>query len=434
MREKISHDEVESGKLRIGSGWFENYSMNYKIIFLFLLVISACNKAPQTAPVAATAQQTPTVAVTNIISQELSRNLKLSGELQPFQDVQLAPKVQGFISWIGVDRGSEVKAGQILVRLSAPEFAAQQGEAEAKTKVSLAQKLEAESRVLSIRAQKLEAEAKLAATSATYNRLKNAAATPGVISGNELENAQRAVEADQARVQFHKEAEKSLAAQVNALSEGEKVSQASVKTVQVNQAYLQISAPFAGTITERFAHPGALGGTTQSILRLQQISRLRLVVAVPEAELAGVHKGTSIEFTVPAFPGEIFKGAIARIGNSVDQKTRSMPVELDVNNANRKLAPGMFPQITWPSQRPKPSMFVPLSAVATTTEKTFVIRIKDEIAEWVDVKRGTSINKDGKDLVEIFGELSEGETVAIRGTDELRAGTKVIAKFPAPTK
>ncbi len=399
-----------------------------------LVLGTACNKTPQPAPVAPATPQTPTVAITNIISQELSRNLKLPGELQPFQDVQLSPKVQGFISWIGVDRGSEVKAGQVLVRLSAPEFAAQQGEAEAKTKVSSAQKLEAESRVTSIRAQRLEAEAKLAASSSTYNRLKNAAATPGVISGNELENAQRAVEADQARVQFHKEAEKSLAAQVNALSEGENVSKASVKTVQVNQGYLQIFAPFTGTITERFMHPGALGNTTQPILRLQQISRLRLVVAVPEAELAGVHKGTSVEFTVPAFPGENFKGAIARIGNSVDQKTRTMPVELDVNNANRKLAPGMFPQITWPSQRPKPSMFVPLSAVVTTTEKTFVIRVKDEIVEWVDVKRGTSINKDGKDLVEIFGDLAEGDSVAMRGTDELRAGTKVIVKAPAPAK
>ena len=97
------------------------------------------------------------------------------------------------------------------------------------------------------------------------------------------------MEAEQARVKFYKESEKSLAAQVNALAEGEKVARASVKTVQVNQSYLQIVAPFAGTITERFVHPGALGGTTQPVLRLQQIARLRLIVAAPEAELAGVH-------------------------------------------------------------------------------------------------------------------------------------------------
>ncbi len=400
------------------------------VLLLLSLFAGACNKAAPPAPTAAAAPQTPTVTVTNVVSQELSRSLRLPGELQPYQDVQLYPKVQGFISWIGVDRGSEVKAGQVLVRLTAPEFAAQRGEAEAKTNVSTAQKLEAESRVAGIRAQRLEAEAKLAASTATYNRLKAASATPGVISGNELENAQHTMEAEQARVQFYRESEKSLAAQVNALGEGEKVSRASVKMVTVNQSYLQIVAPFTGTITERFLHPGALGGTTQPVLRLQQITRLRLVVAVPEAELAGVHKGTRVEFTVPAFPGETFVGAIARIGNALDSKTRTMPVELDVNNPAKKLAPGMFPQINWPSSRPRPSLFVPLSAVATTTEKTFVIRIKEDVAEWIDVKRGTSINKEGKDLVEVFGDLSEGDLIAVRGTDELRAGTKVNPKPP----
>lgn len=406
-----------------------------KTIVLFALLLSsftlACNKAPQptasTTAVAAT-PATPTIAVTNVLTQELSRNLRLPGELQPYQDVQLFPKVQGFISWIGVDRGSEVKAGQVLVRLTAPEFAAQRSEAEAKTTIPAAQKLEAESRIASIRAQRLEAEAKLAASTATYNRLKAASATPGVISGNELENAQRTMEADQARVQFYKESEKPIAAQINALNESEKAAKASVKTVAVNQSYLQITAPFAGTITERFLHPGALGGTTQPVLRLQQIARLRLIVAVPEAELAGVHKGTRVEFTVPAFPGETFAGAVARIGNSLDAKTRTMPVELDVNNPAKKLAPGMFPQVNWPSSRPRPSLFVPLSAVATTTEKSFVIRINTDIAEWVDVKRGTSISKDGKDLVEVFGDLSEGDSIAVRGTDELRAGTKVTTK------
>ncbi len=413
--------------------------MNYKSKAIFLplalaaLMICACNKATQPAPATPAAPQTPTIAVTNVISQELSRNLRLPGELQPYQDVLLFPKVQGFIEWIGVDRGSEVNAGQVLARLSAPEFAAQRSEAEAKTKVSTAQKLEAESRVMGIRAQRLEAEAKFAASSATYNRLKSASATPGVISGNELENAQRTMEADQARIQFFKESEKSLATQVNALAEGEKVTRASVKTVQVTQNYLQITAPFAGVITERFAHPGALGGTAQPVLRLQQISRLRLVIAVPEAEIAGVTKGTRVEFTVPAFPGETFAGAIARIGNALDPKTRTMPVELEVNNAGKKLAPGMFPNVTWPLHRPRPSLLVPLSAVATTTEKTFVIRVREGIVEWVDVKRGTSINQQGTDLVEIFGDVSAGDQIVMRGTDELRAGTRIEVK-PAATK
>ena len=409
----------------------------FAILFLAMLIAGnvACNKtapAPPSATATAATPGTPTIAVTKVMAQALSRHLRLPGELQPYEDVQLYPRVQGFVEWIGVDRGSEVKAGQILVRLSAPEFAAQRGEAEAKTQVSVAQKIEAESHLAGLHSQRLEVEAKLAASSATYQRLKAASATPGVIAGNELETAQHLVEAEQARVQFFKDSEKSLQAQVKALAEAEKVGSAAVRTVEVNQSYLQIKAPFAGVITERNAHPGTFagpsGGTSQAVLRLQQIARLRLVVNVPEAELAGVAKGTRVEFTVPAFPGETFAGAIARIGNALDPKTRTMPIELDVNNPAKKLAPGMFPQINWPSQRPRPSLFVPLSAVATTTEKTFVIRIKGDVAEWVEVKRGASINQDGKDLVEVFGELAEGDSIAVRGTDELRAGTKVNTK------
>jgi hypothetical protein len=88
----------------------------------------------------------------------------------------------------------------------------------------------------------------------------------------------------------------------------------------------------------------------------------------------------------------------------------------------------MFPQVSWPTSSPRPSLLVPPSAVAVTTERSFVIRIRDGIAEWVDVKRGASVNLQGTDLVEVFGELAPGDPVALRGTDELRAGTRVQTK------
>lgn len=385
----------------------------------------------------------PTVTVTEVVSQELNRQLRLPGELQAYQDVMLYPKVQGFIEWIGVDRGSAVKAGQLLVRLSAPEIGSQRNEAEAKVGGAQAQKLEAEARVSSVRAQRAEAEARLAASTATYNRLKSASATPGVVSGNELENAQRQVEAEQARVQAYKDNERATLAQVRALGENEAATRAAVRSVQMAENYLRIVAPFDGVITERNAHKGSLAGpagaaaASQPVLRIQQVARLRLIVSVPEAEVAAVRAGTKVNFTVPAFSGETFTGTIARIGNSIDPKTRTMPIELDVDNPSRRLSPGMFPQVLWPTSRPRPSLFVPPSAVAVTTERSFVIRIRDGIAEWVDVKRGASITQPGQpgqqghqgtDLVEIFGELTPGDQIALRGTDELRAGTRVQTK------
>src|ERR1041385_4611219 len=111
---------------------------------------------------------------------------------------------------------------------------------------------------------------------------------------------------------------------------------------------------------------------------------------------------------------------------------RTMPVELDVENSARRLTPGMFAEVQWDFHREAPSTFVPPSAVATTTERKFVIRIRDGVAEWVDVRVGQSVGS----LLEVFGDLSAGDLVAQRGTDELRPGAKVVAKqaSPAPSQ
>jgi RND family efflux transporter MFP subunit len=259
--------------------------------------------------------------------------------------------------------------------------------------------------------------------------LKSASNTPGVVAGNDVEIAQRSVEADKARIQLWQENEKAAQAQVKAIEEGERAMREAVRGARNIEDYLRITAPFDGVITERNAHPGSLAMTSgDPMLRLQQVSRLRLVVSVPEAEVAGVKSGARIRFTLPAFPGEIFEGAVQRSSRALDVRTRTMPVELDVANPRNRLAPGMFPEVTWPSNRPRPSLFVPPTAIATTTERSFVIRIRDGATEWIDVKRGASMTHQGADLVEVFGDLAPGDYIAVRGTDELRAGTKVNVK------
>jgi membrane fusion protein, multidrug efflux system len=105
-----------------------------------------------------------------------------------------------------------------------------------------------------------------------------------------------------------------------------------------------------------------------------------------------------------------------------------MPVELDVNNADGRLSSGMFPEVLWPVRRTEATLFVPVSAVARTTEATFVIRIRGGNTEWVNVQTG---ELDGKSI-EVFGGLHGGDEVAVRGTDELRPGTRVTTKPAAP--
>jgi len=183
-----------------------------------------------------------------------------------------------------------------------------------------------------------------------------------------------------------------------------------LKATEDLQAYLRLTAPFSGTITTRNVHPGALVGTAENSLpmfELETVSRLRLVVAVPEADVGGIVKGAKVAFSVPAYPGEVFYATVARIAHSIDPKTRSMPVELDVMNARGRLAAGMYPSVKWPVQTRRSVLLVPNTSVVSTSERMFVIRVKNGSAEWVDVGKGPTTG----DLVEVTGPLRERDVV-----------------------
>jgi hypothetical protein len=135
-----------------------------------------------------------------------------------------------------------------------------------------------------------------------------------------------------------------------------------------------------------------------------------------------------VTFRVSAFPDETFQGVIARPAQSLDMKTRSMAVELDVNNSKLRLAPGMFAEVQWPVSRQGTSLFVPTTAVVRNSERQFVIRVRNGVAEWVDVRRGEVSEK----LLEVFGNLREGDVVVQRANDEIRQGTPIAPKVAKP--
>jgi membrane fusion protein, multidrug efflux system len=367
-------------------------------------VCVSCSSNTNSGPkVQASAPAAPTVEIAKVSSKKLSITTRLPGELQAYEVVAVFPKVTAYVNSINVDRGTHVKSGQLMARLVAPEVAAQRAEAQSKLQAA--------------EAQRAEADAKLASDQSTYDRLKSASATPGVVAGNDLEVAQRAVDADRARLE--------------AMRGSAEAAKSALRSVSEIEGYLLVRAPFDGVVTERNVHPGSLAGPVTSasgtalpMLRVEKTNKLRLVVPVPEKYAAGMKERTKVEFSVPAFPSQTFSGTIARIAHSVDVKTRTMPVELDVLNADGRLSSGMFPEVQWPVRRGEATLFVPVSAVARTTEATFVIRVRDGITEWVNVQTGEI---DGKSI-EVFGGLHEGDEVAVRGTDELRVGTRVIAK------
>jgi len=373
---------------------------------LSLLVLAACR---DTAPATTSEKTAPagpaTIEVVTVIEQPLNATLSLPGELTPYQAVALYSRVTGFVKTIEVDRGSRVRAGQLLAVIEAPELVAQRSEAQSKLQ-------SAEAQLAGVRA-KAEADA------STYEKLKAAAATPGVVAGNDVVLSQKAVEADQS--------------QISAATQNVEAARQALKSVSDMEGYLRITAPFSGVVTERNVHPGALvgptggPGTPTPIVRIVESNRLRLVVPVPEAYTAGMTSGTSLTFTVAAYPGQTFTGTVSRSSQSVDVATRTMAIELDVDNADGRLAPGTFCQVKWPVRRTALSLLVPNGSVASTTGRTFVIRIRNGRTEWVDVKAGLTSGP----LVEVFGDLKAGDDIVVRGTDELKAGASVQIK---PTK
>lgn len=252
-----------------------------------------------------------------------AQSVRLPGELAPYQRVSLMARVPGIVETVNVDRGSAVRAGGILVVLRAPEMQARIAEAEAKASA--------------VDAQRVEAEARLIGAESRYERLKSAGATPGVVAELDIILAEK-----------ERDAAKML---VSALERSAGAARAQSAALKEMEAYLRIAAPFDGIITARHAHPGALASPDSgSLLELEQVSRLRLVLPVPEAELGAVRAGRKLEFKVPAHPGRTFTATIARIPRSLDPATRTMPVELDVPNSTGALAPGMYCEVAWPQQ------------------------------------------------------------------------------------
>lgn len=343
----------------------------------------------------ASAAPEPRVAVVAVTSERPLLHSSLPGELRPFNDVEIQARVEGFVTRVLVDRGSAVKEGDLLAVLEAPDL--------------VARRAAAEQRYAAASAQRLQAEAALARDQGTLERLQGAAkAMDGAVAGNDLHIAEEAVAADRA--------------DVTARAAAEAATQRDLKAVEAVEGYLNVTAPFHGMIVRRNVSPGSLAGPSKpALFELQQLDPLRLVVDVPEAQAAGVQVGEKLPFSVISAPADQFVATVARIADSLRPATRTMPVELDAPNPQHRLAPGMYAQVAWQAQRPYATLFVPSTAVMTTTQNSFVECVRSGAIVWVPVRQGFAAG----DRSEVFGDLRPGDVVVRMASEELRPGTHV---------
>jgi membrane fusion protein (multidrug efflux system) len=236
--------------------------MKTAIVALALsLFICGCNGDSKQAANKPAEPDAQTVEVVPVASQKLATIFTLPAQLVPFQTVDIYPKVTGFMEVIRVDRGSRVRKGELIIRLSAPEL--------------VAQRVQAESALRAAQSQLTTVQAKLTSDKGTYLHMASAAQTPGVVAENDVMVASQTAAADQGQVQS---AENNVAAAREAL-----------RSVTQLESYLNIYAPFDGVVTTRNLHPGALVGPASGpsgampIVQIVDTTHLRLVVPVPEA-------------------------------------------------------------------------------------------------------------------------------------------------------
>jgi len=240
--------------------------------------------------------------IAQVVRQNLAQTVQLPGEFLAFQEVSLYPKANGFMEKVYVDRGDAVKKGQVLMVLDAPEV---------------------EEQLVAARSKYMKAEAVFIGSKDNYRRLLASSRTPGAVSALDLEMAQARIMSDSAAVL------------------GER---ANYRALEKTKSYMTVRAPFSGVITDRNVHPGALVGpgikSTEPMLVLQEQSRLRLVVDVPETYSMKVQAGNTVQYTINALPGQVFSGKISRLSGRMNPRFRSEAVEIDVNNRRGQLQAG----------------------------------------------------------------------------------------------
>jgi len=359
-----------------------------------------------------------TAAVAVADRRAIANALTISGEFRPFQDVDVHAKVAGYIKVIYVDVGDHVKEGQTLAILEVPELAAQLAGADAGAR-------RAAEEIGRAKGDLQRAQSTHAAMHSAYSRLNDAAKTrAGLVAQQELDDSQAKDLEAEAQVSSAKAA-------LSAAQQELEVAQANQKQVSALSDYTRITAPFAGVITNRYADTGALvaAGTSTSsqaipVVRIAQISVLRLVLAIPESLAGQIHLKDPVKVRVQALNEDI-EGKVSRFADSLDMQTRTMETEIDCQNRDGRLLPGMYTDTQLLLSEKKNTLTIPLEAVVRNGEDATVLAVNSQdLLEERHVKLGVEDNT----RVEVLSGLTDGDRVVIGNRSQFHSGQRIKPK------
>ena len=361
-------------------------------------------------------------AVVKVERGPLDDTLTISGEFKPFEEVEVHAKVAGYIQKIYVDVGDHVTQGQTLAMLEVPELAAQLSGADAAVR-------RAKDDIRREESDLQRAQSAHAAAHSMYMRLKQASEQQkGLVAQQELDDAEAKDLETEAQV-------RSAKAALSAAEQQVEVSVADQKQYRAMSGYTRIVAPFTGVVTVRYADTGSLvaAGTSSStqaipVVRIAEVSKLRLVLPIPESLAAQIHLGDPVNVRVQAIGQEI-AGKVSRFSDSLDMETRTMQTQIDFDNRKGRLMPGMYAETRLVLGARANALSLPLEAVTQngTTATVLMVTPESTVAE-----RKITLGMAGQSRVEVLSGLVEGDRVVIGRRSQFRDGEKVEPKEVAP--
>lgn len=359
------------------------------------------------------------VGVTRVVRKSLGREITLSSELVPFQEIDVYAKESGFVKKLNVDYGSKVKAGQVMAVLEIPELQAQLEEDQAEIKNAINQVTRANHELARYQAQ-------YKVLHLEYTRLNGVFETqPGIVAQQEVDDAHGKDLAASSQVDAGQAALEAAQSQLAA-------AKAKLVHDQTLFDYSKITAPFSGVVTERYANLGTLvqagtGSSTQAIpiVKLSEDDLFRLVIPVPESYVRFIRVGDPVDVRVPSL-NRTFPGKVARFSVDVREDTRTMHTEVDVRNPNRLLLPGLYAEAAVTLEHREDTPSVPLQAVNHEADKTTVF-VVDGNSELQD--RPVILGLQTATDAEVVSGLQEGEQVVVSDRSGLKPGEKVVPQL-----
>jgi RND family efflux transporter MFP subunit len=337
-------------------------------------------------------------------------NLVLPGNIQAVAEAPVLARASGYIRKRNVDIGDRVTAGQVLAEIEAPELKQQIRQATASID-------QAHQTVQQAQAAVVQGKANANLARVTRDRYETLF-KQNVISRQDFDTRQAQFEASEANVEA---LEKAIgAAQSNAAA-----AEANLARLNELLGYQQVRAPFAGVITLRNVDAGALVNEGNTMLfRIAQTDRLRTYLNVPQADAESVRVGQTAKLTIPDLAGRTFSGTVARTANALDPATRTLLVEVQIDNTKGSLMPGMYTQVELAVPRKNPPLLIPADTLVVRADGPQVAMVgSDAVVHYARVQLGRDLG----DRLEALGGVAEGDRLVVNPGDVVREGVKVKA-------